>query len=129
MVRRGNEGLLTAEPRLLDDGKTVLVSTFSCGLYLMEGLASDTPSGRLVASFPQKPGDLLRHSGDLGPLLPGDRPRLECRRQPRHQSIPSAPREVSRLTLGPEDVPHWIAISPDQRRVVVTGYAALQHRA
>ena len=35
----GDEALLTAEPRLLPDGKTVLVSTFSCGLYLMEGLA------------------------------------------------------------------------------------------
>jgi hypothetical protein len=31
--------------------------------------------------------------------------------------------------LAPGDVPHWIAISPDQRRVVVTGYEALQHRA
>ena len=29
----GNEGLLTAEPRLMADGKTVLVSTFRCGLY------------------------------------------------------------------------------------------------
>jgi hypothetical protein len=44
-------------------------------------------------------------------------------------SDPASPREVGRLTLRPEDVPHWIAISPDQRRVVVTGYAALQHRA
>ena len=32
----GGEGLLTAEPRLLADGKTMLVSTFNCGLYLME---------------------------------------------------------------------------------------------
>jgi hypothetical protein len=44
-------------------------------------------------------------------------------------SDPAAPREVSRLTLGPADVPHWIAISPDQRRIVVTGYEALRHRA
>jgi hypothetical protein len=35
---------------------------------------------------------------------------------------------VSRLTLGSNDTPHWIAISPDQRRVVVTGYDALRHR-
>ena len=52
----GNEGLLTAEPRVLADGKTVLVSTFRCGLYLMEGLAGDAPSARMVASFPQKAG-------------------------------------------------------------------------
>jgi hypothetical protein len=25
-------------------------------------------------------------------------------------------------------VPHWIAVSPDQRRVVVTGYGAMRHR-
>ena len=43
-------------------------------------------------------------------------------------SDPAAPREVSRLTLGPDDVPHWIAIAPDRRRVVVTGYRAMQHR-
>src|SRR5690606_3591438 len=29
----GDESILTAEPRVLADGKTVLVSTFSCGLY------------------------------------------------------------------------------------------------
>src|SRR5690606_25603069 len=52
----GGESMLTAEPRVLDDGRTVLVSTFSCGLYLMDGLDSDAPSARLVASFPRKPG-------------------------------------------------------------------------
>ncbi|MBC7816795.1 MAG: hypothetical protein IAG10_07900, partial [Planctomycetaceae bacterium] len=35
---RGDEAGLTAEPRLLADGKTVLVSTFNCGLYLLSGL-------------------------------------------------------------------------------------------
>jgi hypothetical protein len=44
-------------------------------------------------------------------------------------SDPSAPREASRLTLGPEDVPHWIAMSEDRRRVVITGYGAMKHRA
>jgi hypothetical protein len=51
----GNEGLLSAEPRLMTDGKTVLVSTFSCGLYLLEGLEGDSPTARLVTSFPRKP--------------------------------------------------------------------------
>ena len=26
------------------------------------------------------------------------------------------------------DVPHWISISPDQRRVVITGYAGMKNR-
>jgi hypothetical protein len=43
-------------------------------------------------------------------------------------SDPTAPREVSRVTLGPEDVPHWISMSQDRRRVVVTGYGEMKHR-
>ena len=45
------EGALTAEPRLLPDGKSLLVSTFNCGLYLVKGLETPKPSTRLVASF------------------------------------------------------------------------------
>ncbi len=52
----GEEGLFTAEPRLLADGRTVLVSTFNCGLYLLSGLETGAPSGRLVSSFPRKDG-------------------------------------------------------------------------
>ena len=43
-------------------------------------------------------------------------------------SDPAAPREVSRVTLGPDDVPHWISMSKDRRRVVVTGYGGMKHR-
>jgi len=124
----GNEGLLTAEPRLLPDGKTVMVSTFSCGLYLMDGLDGDKPSARLVASFPQKAETFCAI-----PVIAGHYYLVTVPAWNAVVSLdisdPSAPREVSRLVLGPEDVPHWIAISPDQRRIVVTGYAALQHRA
>ncbi len=123
----GGEGLLTAEPRLLDDGKTVLVSTFNCGLYLMDGLAGDTPSARLVASFPRKAG-----TNCAIPVIAG---RYYLVTVPAWSAVvsldisnPGAPREVSRVTLGADDVPHWIGISPDQRRVVVTGYQGMRHR-
>jgi hypothetical protein len=43
-------------------------------------------------------------------------------------SNPRAPREVSRAVFDSTDVPHWIAVSPDRRRVVVTGYETMQHR-
>lgn len=123
----GNEGLLSAEPRLLSDGKTVLVSTFSCGLFLMNGLDGPTPSARLVASFPQKKG---AHCAI--PVVSGSYYLVTVPAWNAVVSLdisnPAAPREVSRLTLGPKDTPHWIAISPDQRRVVVTGYDSLTHR-
>ena len=124
---RGDESMLTAEPRLLPDGKTVLVSTFACGLYLMEGLESDTPSARLVSSFPRKPGTFCAI-----PVVSG---RYYLVTVPSWSAVvsldisdPTAPREVSRVTLGPDDVPHWISISPDQQRVVITGYSAMQHK-
>jgi hypothetical protein len=43
-------------------------------------------------------------------------------------SDPSHPREVSRVTLGPDDVPHWIGIEPNHQRVVITGYQAMKTR-
>jgi hypothetical protein len=123
----GGESMLTAEPRVLADGRTVLVSTFSCGLYLMEGLEGDAPSGRLVASFPRKEG-----TNCAIPVIVGDYYLVTV---PAFSAVvsldisnPAAPREVSRVSFGPDDVPHWIAISPDQRRVVVTGYRGMQHR-
>ena len=43
-------------------------------------------------------------------------------------SDPTQPREVSRLTLGSDDVPHWISIEPNHQRVVITGYQAMKTR-
>jgi hypothetical protein len=43
-------------------------------------------------------------------------------------SDPTHPREVSRLTLGRDDVPHWIGIEPNHRRLVITGYEAMKTR-
>lgn len=123
----GNEGLLTAEPRLMADGKTLLVSTFNCGLYLMEGLEGDTPSARLVASFPQKAG-----TSCAIPVISGHFYLVTVPAWSAVVSLdisdPARPREVSRVTLGAGDVPHWISIAPDQRRVVITGYQGMQHR-
>ena len=124
---RGDESGMTAEPRVLADGRTVLVSTFHCGLYLMEGLAGDAPSARLVASFPRKEKTYCAI-----PVVAG---RYYLVTVPAWHAVvsldvsdPAAPREVGRATLGPDDVPHWISISPDQRRVVITGYGSMRNR-
>jgi hypothetical protein len=123
----GGESLLTAEPRLLADGRTVLVSTFNCGLYLLDGLEGDAPSGRLVASWPRMEGTYCAI-----PIVAGDYYLVTV---PAWNAVvsmdisdPSAPREVSRVTFGADDVPHWIAISADGRRVAVTGFGGMKHR-
>ena len=123
----GEESMMTAEPRVLGDGRTVLVSTFSCGLYLMQGLDGERPEGRLVASFPRKPKTYCAI-----PVVAGHYYLVTVPAWSAVVSLdisdPTAPREVSRVTLGPEDVPHWISMSQDRRRVVVTGYGGMKHR-
>ena len=124
---RGDEALRTAEPRVLADGKTVLVSTFNCGLYLLQGISGDAPSGRLVSSFPRKPGTTC-----AVPVVSGHYYLVTVPSASAVVSLdisnPAAPREVSRITLGSDDVPHWIGIEPNQRRVVITGYRSLKTR-
>ena len=123
----GHEGELTAEPRLLADGKTVLVSTFSCGLFVIDGLDGPNPSGRLVSSFPRKPKENCAIPVIAGHYYLVTVPALSAVVS-LDITDPSHPQEVSRVTLGPNDVPHWIALEPNHRRVVITGYAALAHR-
>src|SRR5262249_60608479 len=43
-------------------------------------------------------------------------------------SDPGHPRETGRLTLGPGEIPHWIALEPTGDRLVITGYEAIESR-
>ncbi len=124
---RGDEGYRSAEPRVLQDGHTVLVSTFNCGLYLLGNVAGPTPTAQLVASFPRKQG-----TSCAVPVVAGNYYLITVPAWSAVVSLdvsdPMHPREVSRITLGRDDVPHWIAIEPNHRRVVITGYQAMRTR-
>lgn len=123
----GDESDLTAEPRLLADGRTVMVSTFNCGLYLLDGIEGDQPTGRLVASFPRR-----ERTYCAIPVVAGSYWITTVPAYPGVVSLdisdPARPRELSRLTLEAGDVPHWIALEPSGRRLVITGYGALGSR-
>jgi hypothetical protein len=123
----GDESHYTAEPRLLADGRTVMVSTFNCGLYLLDGIEGNHPAGRLVATFPRKTDTYCAI-----PVVAGSYWITTVPSYPGVVSLdisdPAQPREASRLTLGPDDVPHWIALEPNQRRLVITGYGKLANR-
>lgn len=114
----GKEGWDPAEPRLLADGRTVMVSTFSCGLYLMEGLDSATPGARFVHAFDG--------GGCALPVVVGD---YWIQTVPEAHALvvldvsnPAQPKETSRIVLDDNDKPHWIAASADGRRLVMTTY-------
>ncbi len=126
--RRGTEHELTAEPRVLADGRTVLVNTFTCGLYLIRGLEGEAPSGQWVhsgefsgsppfCSVPVVTGRYwLQPSGPERAIITLD------------VSDPGRPREVSRLALAPDEIPHWLGRDATGTRVVLTGYGALASR-
>lgn len=124
----GEEADLTAEPRLLADGRTVLVSTFNCGLYLLEGIEGAAPSGRLVSAFPR-----AKDTYCAIPVVAGRYWIAAAAAMHAVVSLdisdPAHPREVSRLTFGAGDQPHWLGLEPNTRRVVITGYGDLKGRA
>ncbi|HET7691586.1 MAG TPA: hypothetical protein VFM44_00710 [Gemmatimonadota bacterium] len=103
------------EPRLLDDGRTVLVSTFTCGLYRITGLASGYPGAEPVHGF-----------GGGGCAVPVVVGRFWVQSVPSANAIvaldvsdPGAPVEVSRLELGARSFPHWLALDEGSGRIVV----------
>ena len=121
---RGDENWLTAEPRVLTDGRTVLVNTFTCGLYRLRGLEGDAPSAEWVYSTPWTEG-----RNCAVPIVAG---RFWLQTSGMEHSVvsldvsnPGRPREVARLTLDPNQIPHWIALEPFGSRVVITGYQEL----
>ncbi len=109
----GNEQ--PGEPRVLSDGRTVLVSTFTCGLYRITGLASGAPGAEFVHGFDG--------GGCAVPVVLGD---FWIQSVPSAHAVvaldvsdPARPREVSRVTLGPRNFPHWLALDRGSGRVVV----------
>lgn len=111
----------SSEPRLLADGKTVVVPTFNCGLFLVQNLAGDNPSLQHVYDFgyrtcevPIVVGNFLVETMQSGHAIAS----LDMH-DPEH------PHEVSRILLAPDEYPHWLALEPGGNRLVITGYGAL----
>jgi hypothetical protein len=112
---RGDEHKFTGEPHLLPDGKSVYIHTFNCGLYLLRDVASATPTATFVKGFEGK---------DCGvPILTGH---YWLQPVPATHSLvamdisdPEHPREVSSVSVGDDESPHWIALDPTGTRVVL----------
>lgn len=128
---RGDENWMTAEPRLLSDGRTVLVNTFTCGLYQVKGLAGDDASAEWIYSSPWQQIAAQRRFCAV-PAVAGrywiQTSGFEHAIISLDVSDPAHPREVSRLNLASNDVPHWIGLEPEGDRVVITGYEGIESR-
>ncbi len=114
----------SSEPRVLADGRTVVVPTFNCGLYLVRNLASDNPALQHVYDFGYRTCEV--------PVIAGDF--MVETMQSGHAIVsldlhdPEHPHEVSRILLPPNEYPHWLALEPGGDRLVITGYGALSTR-
>ncbi|MCC6244176.1 MAG: hypothetical protein IT353_15140 [Gemmatimonadaceae bacterium] len=124
----GENGILSAEPRVLQDGRTVLVSTFSCGLFVIDSADASAPTATQVAAFPQKEGTSCAVPAVVGHYYLVTVPAWNAVVS-LDISNPHAPKEVSRVAFDSTDVPHWLSVSPNGKRVVVTGYATMKHTA
>ncbi len=112
-----------AEPRVLTDGKTVLVATMACGLYRLTGLADVNPSAELVYD----PAD----TGCAVPVVVGNYWLMPSTSAHGVLSLdtsdPGRVREVSRLRLNDRQAPHWLA-TDGTRVAVVNSPGAADHR-
>lgn len=121
---RGDEQQFTGEPRLLPDGKSVYVHTFNCGLYLVRGIDRAEPSATFVKAFDDR---------DCGvPILAGH---YWLQTLPHTHALvsldityPEHPRDVSTVSFGDDESPHWIAIDPTGRRVVLNSAGSKGNR-
>ena len=121
---RGSEQKFPGEPHLLADGKTVLIHTFSCGLYQMEGIDTDKPSVRHLKTFEGEQCDVplrighywLQTMSSVHVLATYD------------ISDTGHIREISRVTFDDKQKPHWIAADEDNRRIVLNSGEYGDHR-
>ena len=117
---RGDENLDVAEARLLDDGRTLIVTTFRCGMYVLSDIETDHPVIDFVHSFPFEAGDECWLPWRIGHYwiqtvdTTNSLHVLDI-------SDPRQPQLVSELFLGIDELPHWLSGESDSNRIALTG--------
>lgn len=108
------------EPRVLADGKTVLVQTRSCGLHRITGLDTDKPQADPIYTF---------DGGLCGvPLVVGH---YWIEAVPAMGGVvvldvadPAKPVKVSQVSLGADQFTHWVAWDDAGSRIIVNSGGA-----
>jgi len=121
---RGSEQKFPGEPHLLADGRTVVIHTFSCGLYEMEGIDSDQPSARHLKTFEGEQCDVPLQIGHYWVQAQSSVHAVAAYDISDLLHI----REVSRVTFDEKQKPHWISADVDHRRIVMNSGEYGEHR-
>lgn len=120
----GDEQVSPNEPRLLADGRTVMVGTGNCGLYRLSRIGGPKPSAEFVHAIGMKTCAVPVVAGRFWIVAIQDLPGLVAL----DLSDPEHPRETSRLMLPSDWHPHWLSLAPDGRRIAITGFRAMQSK-
>jgi hypothetical protein len=121
---RGTEQQAPGEPELLSDGKTVLIHTFSCGLYQLDGIETAHPSVRHLKTFDGDECGVPLRIGHYWVATLSSAHALAVYDISDLTHI----REVSRITFDDKQKPHWISPDADNRRIVLNSGEYGEHR-
>lgn len=121
---KGSEQELPGEPHLLADGKTVLVHTFSCGLYRLDGIETGHPSVRHAKTFEGERCAVPLRIGHywIQTLFTTHAVAVYDVSDLNHI------REVSRISLDDKQKPHWLAVNEDGHRIILNSGEYGEHR-
>ncbi|HZU42269.1 MAG TPA: hypothetical protein VE994_06330 [Terriglobales bacterium] len=120
----GSEQMDPGEPRLLDDGKTVLIHTFSCGLYELDGVAGAEPSVKYVHTFEGESCAVPLRIGHYWVQTLSSVHAVAVY----DISNPAKMQEVSRISFDEKQKPHWLAADSDGRRILMNSGEYGEHR-
>lgn len=121
---RGTEQLFPGEPLLDADGKTVLIHTFSSGLYALDGVATAQPTVRHLKTFDGKSAAVPVRIGHYWIQTLFSAHAVAAYDISDLRNI----REVSRITFDDKQKPHWISPDEDRRRLVLNSGEYGEHR-
>ena len=110
--------LMPYEPRVLEDGTTVLIVTARCGLYLVRGLDVDSFDADLVYEFEGRACAVPLRIGKFWVQTTSVTRRVVVL----DVSDPAQPVEVSRLQFDNRQAPHWLAFDSKTKRIVVVNH-------
>jgi hypothetical protein len=121
---RGAEHQDPGEPHLLANGKTVLVHTFSCGLYQLDEIQTNHPSTRHLKTFEGDECGVPLRIGHYWVQTLSSAHALAAYDISDLDHV----REISRVTFDDKEKPHWIAADADGRRIVLNSGEYGDHR-
>jgi hypothetical protein len=107
--------MFPGEPRLLADGKTIMMGTFTCGMYALTDLASSTPRLHYVSSFAGENCAVPALIDNWWvQTVPGENALAVI-----DVSQPLRPRPHSSLRFPKEVGPHWLAANSSGTHLVM----------